>query len=186
MPLDSCKKSVNHASALIASKFSIIQCWFLVFVNFVRRTHIGSLFAKIIIQIIAVICLITNKLIRLCFNQIKLRSQLNLRHFMMVHSMSTNSNLQTDTVNNAKDFMSAPLLKTTMNSFKMWVILRKHLPLSLCMLYSQYSFHYSASWDRFSFRMPTPQASIRKAHPYQFPLLVFQSHAYKSAVLVYG
>ena len=104
MPLDPCNKSVNHPSVLIVSKVSIILRWVLLSVNFVRRDPIGFLFVKIVIQIIAVIRLITNTLIRLCLNQIKLKSQLNLSHYMMVQSMSTNGNLKNGTVNNVHFF----------------------------------------------------------------------------------
>jgi hypothetical protein len=104
MPLDSCTESINAPFVLIVSKVSIILRWALLSVNFVRRDPICFLFVKIVIQIIAVICLITNTLIRLYFNQLKFKSQRDLRHITMVHSMSTNSNLKASTVNNGHFF----------------------------------------------------------------------------------
>jgi hypothetical protein len=104
MPLDSCTESINAPFVLIVSKVSIILRWVLLSVNFVRRDPIGFLFAKIVIQIIAVIRLITTTLIRLYFNQLKFKNQLNLRHITMIHSISTNSNLKTGTVNDVHFF----------------------------------------------------------------------------------
>lgn len=104
MPLKSSKEPLYQPSAVISSQVSTILSRLLPPVYFVKRDHIDSLFTKIIFQIVAVICLITNKFFRLNHDHVKFKGQLNQCHFMMVRSMRANSYRKAITVNNSHYF----------------------------------------------------------------------------------
>ena len=113
MPLQPRKEPLNYPASLISSKFSSVLCRIFNAIAFARRYHINALFAKIIIQVIAVICLVANKLLRLRFYHIKIKCQLNQCHFMMIRRMSTNSKQKPIPINDSHDLHTLATLGFT-------------------------------------------------------------------------
>ena len=103
MRLKPSKEALHYPSSLISAKFSSVLRLFFNALAFVRSYHIDILFAKIIIQVIAVICLVANKLLRLRFDHVKIKRQLDQSHFMMIRCMRTDRKRKPMPINDSHD-----------------------------------------------------------------------------------
>lgn len=104
MPLNPCEKTLNQPPTLVAPQpSSILGFWFNP-VLFVWRDYLYTLIAQFIVQFIAIVSFVTNKIVWLGFDHIKVQAQLNQGDFMVIGSVSSNRQWKTMLIDNSHDF----------------------------------------------------------------------------------
>lgn len=105
MPLGPCKEPFDHPATLIAAQLSsVLRLGHLASIGAMRRNHGDVLFFELIIQIVTVIGLVTDQLLRLGFNYVEVKCQLYQRHFMMVGGMRADRQRKSMPIHNPHDF----------------------------------------------------------------------------------
>ncbi len=95
------KEPLNQPPSAVAAKLSSILSLVLAAIFAMRSYHLNAIFGEFFIKGIAVVCLVSNQLFRLCFDHIEIKRQLYQSYFMMVRCVHGHRDGQAVTVHNS-------------------------------------------------------------------------------------